>query len=87
MKLSKLYSNRPDIFEPIDFVTGLNVVLAEIRVPENRKKDTSAARFLFSRQQGQGLFPLQALRSLQGLCVFLGDRAGRCLIRNGETWS
>jgi uncharacterized protein YydD (DUF2326 family) len=40
MKLSKLYSNRPDILEPIDFVTGLNVVLAEIRVPENRKKDT-----------------------------------------------
>lgn len=40
MKLSKLYSNKPDLFEPVDFVTGLNVVLAEIRLPENRKKDT-----------------------------------------------
>lgn len=40
MKLSKLYSNRPEVFEPISFNPGLNVVLAEIRVPENRKKDT-----------------------------------------------
>ncbi len=40
MKLSKLYSNKPDLFEPINFVTGLNVVLAEIRLPENHKKDT-----------------------------------------------
>lgn len=40
MKLSRLYSNKPHLFEPIDFATGLNVVLAEIRVPENRKKDT-----------------------------------------------
>lgn len=40
MKLSRLYSNKPDLFEPVDFVPGLNVVLAEIRLPENRKKDT-----------------------------------------------
>lgn len=40
MKLSRLYSNKPDVFEPIEFVQGLNVVMAEIRVPENRKKDT-----------------------------------------------
>ena len=40
MKLSKLYSNKPDLFEPINFVPGLNVVLAEIRLPENRQKDT-----------------------------------------------
>jgi uncharacterized protein YydD (DUF2326 family) len=40
MKLSKLYSNKPDLFEPRHFVTGLNVVLAEIRLPENHKKDT-----------------------------------------------
>lgn len=40
MKLSRLYSNRPDLFEPVDFVSGLNVVLAEIRLPENRKRDT-----------------------------------------------
>jgi uncharacterized protein YydD (DUF2326 family) len=40
MKLSKLYCNRPDIFEPISFVTGLNVIMAEIRLPENKKRDT-----------------------------------------------
>lgn len=40
MKLSRLYSNRPDFFEPVDFVPGLNVVMAEIRLPENRNKDT-----------------------------------------------
>lgn len=40
MKLSKLYSNKPDIFGPIEFRAGLNVVLAEIRLPENRNKDT-----------------------------------------------
>jgi uncharacterized protein YydD (DUF2326 family) len=40
MKLSRLYSNKPELFEPVDFVAGLNVVMAEIRVPENRAKDT-----------------------------------------------
>lgn len=29
-----------DLFEPIEFVQGLNVVIAEIRLPENRAKDT-----------------------------------------------
>jgi uncharacterized protein YydD (DUF2326 family) len=40
MKLSRLYSNKPDVFTPIQFLPGLNVVLAEIRLPENRLKDT-----------------------------------------------
>lgn len=40
MKLSRLYSNKPDLFEPVDFVQGLNVVMAEIRLPENRNRDT-----------------------------------------------
>lgn len=40
MKLSRLYSNKPDVFEPVEFVQGLNVVMAEIRLPENRNKDT-----------------------------------------------
>src|ERR1019366_8443197 len=40
MKLSKLYCNKPDIFGPIDFVSGLNTVIAEIRLPENKAKDT-----------------------------------------------
>ncbi|MEI2742926.1 MAG: DUF2326 domain-containing protein [Candidatus Competibacter sp.] len=40
MKLSSLYSNKPHVFEPVEFVSGLNVIMAEIRLPENRKKDT-----------------------------------------------
>ena len=40
MKLSRLYSNKPEAFEPVEFVQGLNVVMAEIRLPENRNKDT-----------------------------------------------
>ncbi len=40
MKLSRLYSNKPDLFEPVEFAQGLNVVMAEIRLPENRNKDT-----------------------------------------------
>lgn len=40
MKLSKLYSNKPDLFSPIQFLPGLNVILAEIRLPENKLKDT-----------------------------------------------
>ena len=40
MKLSKLYSNKPELFEPVNFISEVNVVLAEIRLPENREKDT-----------------------------------------------
>lgn len=40
MKLSRLYSSKPDLFAPVEFVQGLNVVMAEIRLPENRNKDT-----------------------------------------------
>ncbi|MDC4710866.1 DUF2326 domain-containing protein [Acinetobacter baumannii] len=40
MKLSKLYSNLPKLFEPINFHDGLNVVVAEIRLAGNTDKDT-----------------------------------------------
>lgn len=40
MKLSKLYSNKPKLFEPVSFISEVNVILAEIRLPENREKDT-----------------------------------------------
>ncbi len=40
MKLSKLYTNFPTVFEPIDFNSDLNVVLGEVRLPENKDKDT-----------------------------------------------
>lgn len=40
MKLSKLYSNKPQVFKETVFRDGLNVILAEIRLPENRGLDT-----------------------------------------------
>lgn len=40
MRLSRFYSDQADVFSPIDFVAGLNVVLAEIRLPENQQRDT-----------------------------------------------
>lgn len=40
MKLSHLYSNREDVFGPIKFRPGVNVVLGEIRLPENRTRST-----------------------------------------------
>lgn len=40
MKLSRLYANKPSVFAPVSFVLGLNAVVAEIRLPENKAKDT-----------------------------------------------
>jgi uncharacterized protein YydD (DUF2326 family) len=40
MKLSKLYCSKSQIFNPINFLPGVNVVVAEIRLPENKSKDT-----------------------------------------------
>lgn len=40
MRLSRLYSNRPDVFVPIEFNRGLSAIVAEIRIPENRLLDT-----------------------------------------------
>lgn len=40
MRLTRLYSNLPEKFVPIDFSPGLNVVLGEVRLPKNKEKDT-----------------------------------------------
>lgn len=45
MQISRIYCNFPDIFEPISFNFGhdadrLNVVLAEVRKPKNKKLDS-----------------------------------------------
>jgi uncharacterized protein YydD (DUF2326 family) len=40
MKLAKIYSNKDSTFSPVFFNEGLNVVLGEIHLPENRDKDT-----------------------------------------------
>jgi uncharacterized protein YydD (DUF2326 family) len=40
MKPSKIYSNQPDRFAAIEFTPELNVVMAEIRLPQNQDLDT-----------------------------------------------
>jgi uncharacterized protein YydD (DUF2326 family) len=40
MRLSQLYSNQPTLFRPIRFSSGFNIVLGQIRLPENRNRDT-----------------------------------------------
>ncbi len=40
MRLARLYSNQPALFEPVVFNDGLSAALAEIRLPENRGLDT-----------------------------------------------
>ncbi|WP_421866633.1 DUF2326 domain-containing protein [Motiliproteus sp.] len=40
MKISKIYSNKKAEFNDIEFNEEFNVVLAEIKIPENRGKDT-----------------------------------------------
>lgn len=40
MRLTRLYSNKPDVFTPIVFNQGFSAVVAEIRVPENQLLDT-----------------------------------------------
>jgi uncharacterized protein YydD (DUF2326 family) len=40
MKLSKIYTNKPSLFEPVLFGVGFNVIYGEIRLPENKEKDT-----------------------------------------------
>jgi uncharacterized protein YydD (DUF2326 family) len=44
MILSKLYSNNPDIFRPIEFAPGINFVDAEILEPKHRDNDTNIFR-------------------------------------------
>jgi len=40
VRLHRLYSDKPHLFDPVDFNDGLSVVLAEIRVPANQDLDT-----------------------------------------------
>ncbi len=40
MRLSRLYSDHPEVFVPVVFNDGVSAVLAEIRVPANRDLDS-----------------------------------------------
>lgn len=80
MKLSRLYTNNLDLFEPVEFGQGLNVVLAEIRLPENRSKDThnlgktTLGRLLdfgLLAKRDPNLFLFKHLDLFQGFIFFL----------------
>lgn len=95
MKLSKLYSNKPELFEPVNFASGLNVVMAEIRLPENRKKDTHnlgkttlgrLIDFVFLAKRDPKFFLFKHLELFQGFVFFLEielDDASFVTIRRG----
>ncbi|SON49316.1 DUF2326 domain-containing protein [Vibrio tapetis] len=40
MKISKIYSNRPNIFQPIEFNEGFNVIIGQIRLHDDKNKDS-----------------------------------------------
>ncbi|WP_339136210.1 MAG: DUF2326 domain-containing protein [Candidatus Electrothrix sp. GW3-4] len=80
MKLSKLYSNHPNLFQEILFESGLNVVLAEIRLPENKKKDTHnlgkttlghLLNFLLLARRNPKFFLFKHLEQFQKFIFFL----------------
>jgi uncharacterized protein YydD (DUF2326 family) len=80
MRLSKIYSNKPKIFHPIYFRQGLNVILAEIRLPENRNKDTHnlgktllgrLIDFLFLLKRDRNFFLFKNINLFEGFIFFL----------------
>ena len=91
MKLSKLYSNRPELFDSIEFASGLNVVIAEIRLPENRKKDThnlgktTLGRLLdfgFLAGRDPKFFLFKHIELFKEFAFFPGDPITRLLVFN-----
>lgn len=40
MKISKIYSNKPNIFKPIEFNEGFNVIIGEIQLNNDKDKDS-----------------------------------------------
>lgn len=80
MKLSKLYSNKTEEFQNIFFKPGLNVVLAEIHLPENKDKDThnlgktTLARlldFCFLKKKNKDIFLMKHNDVFQEFVFFL----------------
>ncbi|QCE35671.1 DUF2326 domain-containing protein [Acetobacteraceae bacterium] len=80
MKLSKIYSNKPGEFKPIKFSSGLNVILGEIRLPENKKKDThnlgkttllNLIKFCFLQKKDPKLFLFKHFDLFQSYVFFL----------------
>ncbi len=87
MKLSKFYSNQPQLFEPIYFCSGLNVILAEVRLHKNRKKDTHnlgkttlgrLLDFCFLSSKNSNFFLFKHLQLFKNFIFFLEIEIGDC---------
>ncbi len=74
MRLVRLYSNRPRIFEPIHFRPGLNVVLGEIHRPEELEEDT--------HNLGKTI-----LAQLIDFCLLVGKHKEFFLFEHGERFA
>lgn len=80
MRLSKIYSNFEDKFEPIVFKKGLNVIYAETRLPENLNKDlhnlgksvlANLIDFMFLKKKTPGFFLFKHQEIFQDFIFFL----------------
>lgn len=80
MKLSKLYSNKKDIFEPIIFNEGFNVVYGDIRNPEKYELDThnlgkttlaKLLDFMFLSKRNPKQFLFKHEETFEGFVFFL----------------
>lgn len=80
MRLSQIYCNRPDLFGPVRFNPGLNVVLGEIRLPEDRDEDTHCLGkttlahlidFCLLRKRGKELFLFKHEALFAGFVFYL----------------
>jgi uncharacterized protein YydD (DUF2326 family) len=65
MKISKIYSNKPNVFEAIEFNEGFNVIIGEIKLSENigvdshnlgKSKLTDLIDFGFLKQRNKSTF-------------------------------
>jgi uncharacterized protein YydD (DUF2326 family) len=65
MYLNRLYCNKPDVFSPLVFNRGLNVVLAAVKMRKDMKKDShnlgkslliDLFEFMLLKDVGQDLF-------------------------------
>jgi uncharacterized protein YydD (DUF2326 family) len=74
MKLSRLYSNQPDLFVPVEFNVGVSAVFAEIRLPENLERDT--------HNLGKSIFG-----QLIDFCLLMGKDSGFFFYRHEERFA
>lgn len=80
MKLSKLYSNQPQLFTAIEFNDEFNVVFGQINHPNNYKKDThnlgkttlaKLLDFMFLAGKNNKQFPFKNFSTFQSFIFFL----------------